>query len=630
MKHCIQFLTMTLFLCSFSLNTLIAQEETGVFSTSVQHKGNNSNDPEDVSGLTGVRMTTPEEERLINEIRTLRQKNDRSLRDKILSLEKQLNALNPNSISKTGEYYGGMIYPAGDEKPLLTPEAIGNVEIFNSGNSFISSHATATEQIGANVGRIWVVFSIRSTGAADTLRFYYSDNNGSDWIYYAWGMLGGTDQINYDEMDLEIIEESTGEKYLWIVYGYREAASTGRWRTGGVVIQTPTLTGQFYALSWPGDDATKRYYRLRVTSDNATYPTIAYIYMVASFDSSAGSSRVNTQKTLRVTNPYTTTPTFQYKADRFYWFSQTDNNQRDLHSDIAYFLNGSDSIIVSFSNAPDSTSLFFAKSNISNGPGTPNGAGGFIGGGQPSDHKQFARLSSNGNNNGSVIAVFRQNTNSIWRITYFRTTNHGNFNNMNQAALQGSLSSHSFQPDIVGVRNMPKHYFTWRVDGNPDSLRYIGTDNLGFWDQNAGMMNSHTVLSGLVGPKAGFRYADNDSCFVSYVPTGPYDIWAAFGCSGPVSVEDDEIVPINYSLSQNYPNPFNPSTTIKYSIPQSSFVKIKVYNTIGQEIAELVNQELQIGNYEVTFDARNFPSGIYFYRIEAGNFVETKKMILMK
>jgi hypothetical protein len=89
-------------------------------------------------------------------------------------------------------------------------------------------------------------------------------------------------------------------------------------------------------------------------------------------------------------------------------------------------------------------------------------------------------------------------------------------------------------------------------------------------------------------------------------------------------------VPDTYSLSQNYPNPFNPSTTIKYSVPDLSFVNLKIYNLIGQELVELVNEELQRGNYEVTFDAVNLPSGVYFYRLQAGNFVETKKMLLMK
>lgn len=97
-----------------------------------------------------------------------------------------------------------------------------------------------------------------------------------------------------------------------------------------------------------------------------------------------------------------------------------------------------------------------------------------------------------------------------------------------------------------------------------------------------------------------------------------------------VDVNEEESTPQNYSLSQNYPNPFNPSTTIKYSIPHSSLVKIRVFNTIGQEVALLVNQEQSTGSYEVKFNAKNLTSGIYFYRIEADSFVETKKMILIK
>ena len=617
------------FLFFLTAQTTFAQE-TGEFKTSVQYKGNNSHNPDDVSGLPDKLERTAEEKQIINQIQQLRQTDDGSKLDQILDLEDQLEVLDPNTVSKPAEYYGGGVAPANNKIHSFTPEAIGNVEIYNSGTKFVSAIATATEQRGATAGRMWVAFSFRTSGARDTIRVYYSDDTGMSWNYYAFAWLGGTDQINYDEMDMEIIENTTGEKYVWMVYGYRTDASAGRWQTGGFVLQTPTFAGNLFALSWPGDDATKRYYRLRITSDNATYASLAYVYMVASFDSSTGGSgHNNTQKTVRCTDPYTTMPIFQYKSDRFYWHTTT-NYMVDLHSDIAYFQNTNDSIIVSYSNIPDSTKIFFAKSDISNGPGTPNGAGGFIGGTEDMDHKQFARLSSNGNGNGSVICVFRQNTNSVWRIKYFRTTNFGDFNTMNQSTLQGSLTSHSYQPDIVGVRNQPKHYFAWRVDGSTDSLRYIGTNSLGSWPQNVSMMNGQSSISGLTGIKPGFRFADNDSCFAVYSLFGPFDVMAAYGCSGPVAVEVDEVVPDEYSLSQNYPNPFNPSTTIKYSVPQSSFVKIKVYNTIGQEIAELVNQELQIGNYEVTFDARNLPSGIYFYRIEAGNFVETKKMILLK
>jgi glycosidase len=85
-----------------------------------------------------------------------------------------------------------------------------------------------------------------------------------------------------------------------------------------------------------------------------------------------------------------------------------------------------------------------------------------------------------------------------------------------------------------------------------------------------------------------------------------------------------------YSLEQNYPNPFNPSTKIRFAIPNSGFVKLKVFDILGREIKTLINNELPAGIHEVNFDASYLSSGIYFYRIESGSFVETKKMILLK
>jgi hypothetical protein len=96
------------------------------------------------------------------------------------------------------------------------------------------------------------------------------------------------------------------------------------------------------------------------------------------------------------------------------------------------------------------------------------------------------------------------------------------------------------------------------------------------------------------------------------------------------SVEEDNQLPTVFSLQQNYPNPFNPMTTIKYEIPELSFVTIKIYDVLGNEIASLVNEEKPVGTYEVEFDATNLPSGIYFYQLSAGDFISTKKMILIK
>jgi len=97
------------------------------------------------------------------------------------------------------------------------------------------------------------------------------------------------------------------------------------------------------------------------------------------------------------------------------------------------------------------------------------------------------------------------------------------------------------------------------------------------------------------------------------------------------SIADKHLsVPSNYLLYQNYPNPFNPITKIKYSIPLSDNVKIKVYDILGREIKTLLNEYKQAGTYEIEFDANNLISGVYFYSLQAGNYAATKKLILIK
>jgi len=95
------------------------------------------------------------------------------------------------------------------------------------------------------------------------------------------------------------------------------------------------------------------------------------------------------------------------------------------------------------------------------------------------------------------------------------------------------------------------------------------------------------------------------------------------------------VIPTELTLSQNYPNPFNPSTTIRFTLHTSLFTSLTIYNVLGQQVATLVNENLDPGTHSVTWDATGFPSGVYFYRLEAVGkdgraFVETKKMMLVK
>jgi hypothetical protein len=89
-------------------------------------------------------------------------------------------------------------------------------------------------------------------------------------------------------------------------------------------------------------------------------------------------------------------------------------------------------------------------------------------------------------------------------------------------------------------------------------------------------------------------------------------------------------VPGQYTLSQNYPNPFNPSTVIGFNIPVASYVSLKVYDILGREVAELIDEHKPAGIYKVDFHAANLPSGVYLYIIKSGDFVQSKKMLMIK
>ena len=117
---------------------------------------------------------------------------------------------------------------------------------------------------------------------------------------------------------------------------------------------------------------------------------------------------------------------------------------------------------------------------------------------------------------------------------------------------------------------------------------------------------------------------------------GGVGTYATGGCSGPfigISNQNTEID--DYLLNQNYPNPFNPTTNISFSTQTSAFVKISVYDVLGNEIAEILNEKKNSGYYNYIFDGKNLPSGVYYYKIELTtselkSFSQTRKMILLK
>ncbi|MGD8777551.1 MAG: PQQ-binding-like beta-propeller repeat protein [Ignavibacteria bacterium] len=152
----------------------------------------------------------------------------------------------------------------------------------------------------------------------------------------------------------------------------------------------------------------------------------------------------------------------------------------------------------------------------------------------------------------------------------------------------------------------------WPISwGSPvlyDNKLFMPTDGDGIYCYNTGEVDgSWLMVSGNV-------YATN-----SYLPELVTNVKKV-----------ENAIPISYMLEQNYPNPFNPATTISFSIPEEGFVKLNIYNSIGQKITTLINENLQAGSYKTDFNAANHASGIYFYTLEVNGYSTSKKMILLK
>ena len=156
-------------------------------------------------------------------------------------------------------------------------------------------------------------------------------------------------------------------------------------------------------------------------------------------------------------------------------------------------------------------------------------------------------------------------------------------------------------------------------------LRGAGLDTI--WRAN----DSVATFSHLGGLQAGRQYSWDVTVRDEFnTTTSAETVQFFYGPPSRTSVAEHNTQPSTYALSQNYPNPFNPTTLIRYQIPSAGRVTLRVYNLIGQQVAELVNNTQEAGRYQVSWDASHLPSGIYFYRLASGGFTQTRKLTLVK
>lgn len=565
---------------------------------------------------------------------------------RIIELNKQLEKITGTGKTETGSLqdgnnYGSLINFNPPSMGGFTDE-IQNSRIYTNGSRKIKGIAAAIEQRGSTAGKLWsiVVYSADSL-SPDTLKVYYSVNNGLSWNMYVSGNIRPGDFITPDDLDMELVENTSGQKYLWVAFGFKQAS--GRIAVGAFILQVPSINGTFFnILEWTQADSLKNYYNIRLTSDNAQYAATPYVYIACSFDSvAANGTKVNSQKFARILSPYSlVNPVFSFMAPKYYWYENSGSVTRTTYTDIAYFSNGGeDSVEVSFCGVQDSTKLYFAKSDIlGNPPVSSIGSGGNIGGSNPNSIKTHAKLSSNGNNNGSIVCTFREFNNGKWNVKWFSSSNFGNFTiPFSDSPLLGSTVNTNYAPEIIGARNGSTHYISFLTDAAEDSIQFVSMNSGGLLN-HVYKMNYYTG-SAVIAPKPLFRYQSGDSCLIFYSEEGPVNMISSAGCTGePIGlIHMNNELPSEFRLMQNYPNPFNPLTKITFSIPENAYIRLMVYDVQGREIAVLADSDYNAGKYEVTFDASSLSSGVYFFRLDAGEasnaavgFTDIKKMVLLK
>lgn len=225
------------------------------------------------------------------------------------------------------------------------------------------------------------------------------------------------------------------------------------------------------------------------------------------------------------------------------------------------------------------------------------------------DNGQSWVRKSNGLNNNPTFEVIATSENVLYAGSPFgkiyKSTNDGESWISKSNGLPSSMINTLLEVQNIGI--------------------YAGTNEGVYFSSNEGE-NWIQLNSGLISHKIYSLKLDNEKHLLGATAQG---VVRTVDQVSSVRFTNNEI-PCSSSLLQNYPNPFNPSTIINYQLTTISFVKLRVYNTLGEETAVLVNQEQPAGNYEVEWDATGLPSGIYFYQLQSDGFVETKKMILMK
>lgn len=590
-----------------------------------------SSNTNDVSSITNVNpgdaLMSSEKQDLLRQLEAARTSNNMMQKTVIEDKLHQLDGTGNVIMTKSSNIIIGF---AGNT-PTGTEGDYNTSMVTNGG--FFSAATQTNPSTFPNPGRVWAGVTLYNPSGSDTCKIYYSDNGGQNWNFAYYLYFGSNMDFRNSELDLELAYDGS---VVW-VYGVAGYTDLTNGKTGSILFRFNTTTNTYngYILSWPGSaTATNMYYNPRITSDNSNYTGSTYIYLSCSFDSTySGSQHFNRQKYAHLETPFAVSNTINYGQPNsnggFFWNSSGLTAGTYLYTDLAYFKTStSNNRIFTVYNVPGS-SLYNMYLAWSDDYGATVTGSSII---TEANYSKGAKIVFNGgtSNYNGMIAYIRQYTATDWD-PYYRNTVDGGANWTSGYIDQSSKFARSV--DVIaprGAANIFKVGYT--QDSTAGTYGYYTGGIPGTWNAPNPMAVSpagvDTTFTKVV---AGFRNGGGDDCFSLYSTGTGANVYSSRLCFSTVGISgNNNEVPDNFSLQQNYPNPFNPATTIKFSIPVGSFVKLTVFDAAGKVVTELVNEELSAGNYDYSFSALNLASGVYFYKLTAGDFSAVKKMLLVK
>jgi hypothetical protein len=618
-------------LISFSLvlsQTLFAQNNQKVTPPTEVYYSNSSS-TNDVQSLTKEQPKQVEfsaqKQDLLKQLEDARSTNNTAKKERVENLLNQLDGHTQVTLVEDPNIHGGaVVHNSG------TPEDNFTTGLIVSGGIWSSATQTTPSTFPAP-GVIWVASNIYAAGG-DTCKIYSSTNGGQTFTYSYYYFFGGNMDFKPNELDIELVYDGT-TTWIYGVAGYADLVAN---RTYSILFRFNTTTSAFngYVLNWPGSATTTNlYYNPRLTSDNSNYTSATYLYLSCSFDSTAGATHVNRQKYAHITNPFAVTPTIDYAQTSvnnggFYWNTSGLAAGTYLWTDIAYFRTStSGNRIITLYNVPGSANygLYLAWSDDFGVTVTGNSSI------AETNVDYGARMVFNGGTGiySGMIAYVRQFSGTDWDPYYRSTTDGGT--TWTAGYIDGS-SNRARTVDIVAPRSTNNSFKVAYVQDSATSnyAFYTGGNATGFTSPSHLTVSPAGADSVYTKAIAGFKNGGGDDCFLLYSMGSGTNVYGSRLCQSLVGIQNNSEIPKVYSLSQNYPNPFNPTTSIKFSLPKAGIVKLAVYDILGNEVMTLQNGTMQAGNYILDFNTSNLSSGVYFYKLTADNFTDTKKMMLIK